>query len=133
MCLNKANRIFPDDNIICYKVVIVKNIYNQKVIKSPYMPKKWVLNRTENLHGRMDLPLRHGYLGDYIIDGAYHSYKNRCDAEEHIKLYFHPKTRKYARVVKCIIPKTSHYVYEGVTDTGRDSYASQKLKPIELL
>jgi predicted small secreted protein len=125
MCLNNAVRIRQTKDIVCYKVL---RIYKDSVMFSPYYTaKSWKLGKTETL--RRNAPDMTVYEDGIrkIHGGAYHSYINVNEIE---KAYFIDS--RYA-VCKCIIPKNSKYVYKGISSNGTQGYASQKLKPIEIL
>ena len=125
MCLNNVKRVRQTKDIVCYKVL---RIDNDSVMFSPYYAaKSWKLGRTETL--RRNAPDRTvDENGIYKIHGgAYHSYVNVNEIEKSYFLH-----SRYA-VCKCIIPKNSKYVYKGISSNGTQGYASQKLKPIEIL
>ena len=64
-----------------------------------------------------------------IEGGAYHSYQNIADIPVEFLLCFD------FVVCKCIIPKSSKYIYSGYNNENENSkgYASQKLKPVEIV
>lgn len=129
MCLVDVKRIKNEEDIICYKVLYYDNITSN--FYSPYFTrKKWIIGRTESLKDRT-LPIVKDlhFNRNVIQEGAYHSYKNLNDAIRSIK---HISGRV---VVKCVIPKNSKYVYEGVNGIvgASEGYASQKLKPLEIV
>lgn len=72
-----------------------------------------------------------------VIHGALHSFKNVEDAMHMADMLLGNYDNTF--VVKCVIPKTSKYAYEGFSEIGATgekfapSYASQKLKPIEIV
>ena len=81
----------------------------------------------------MNLPYIHLMImavkKNMIHEGAYHSYQNLADIP--VEFLLSPEIV----VRKCIIPKSSKYVYSGCNNDNKNSkgYASQKLKPVEFV
>lgn len=124
MCLSEAKRIFPEKDITCYKVVYYYNDVGK--MYSPFHSRKtWKLGQTSTLKQRT-LPVIKA--GRTIEDGAYHTFEKKCDAIRYSKCMY----GGHIRVVKCVIPKSSKYVYRGIAQ-GYQCLASQKLKPVEIL
>ena len=129
MCLTNIEKITPQEDIVCYKVFKVNRKELDSDLLSPCQDKKWKLGRTETL--RRIEPIRYvNQLHQYTVNGgAYHSYQTLNDVYAN---YF--DNPRYV-VCKCIIPKDSKYVYSGLNNCDEESkgYASQKLKPIEIV
>lgn len=135
---------------------------NLDIMYSPYYGSRYHMNRTKytkcegevvnghyivNTEEKIDV----SFLGDRpctsttsfksfpckVIHGALHSFKNLDDALYMADLLLANYDNTF--VVKCVIPKTSKYAYEGFSEIGTKgkrrspSYASQKLKPIEIV
>lgn len=123
MCLNKAVRIKPEEDIVCYKLFYKRDSDN--TLYSLYRRSPYKLNNTKNTCAENPKIYCSGF--SYHIEGnALHSFANYEDAKKY-KSKYHK-----AIIVKCIIPKNSKYIYEGVFSDVK-SYASQKIKPIEIL
>lgn len=131
MCLINAKKITTQEDIVCYKILRVNPNELDSDMWSPYFKHKiWKIGRTETL--KRDEPDIF-YYGDYdekkisVGSGAYHSYQNIHNMPVEFFL------RSEYVVCKCIIPKSSKYIYKGFVNGNGIGYASQKLKPIEFV
>lgn len=129
MCLTNIEKITPQEDIICYKLFRVDPNECDSDMWSPYQPKSWKIGKMESLKRNEPTVYSPGYKKYIILGGAYHSYQNITD----IPVEF--LSRSEFVVCKCIIPKSSKYVYSGYNNENENSkgYASQKLKPIEFV
>lgn len=129
MCLTNIEKITPQEDIICYKLLRVDPTECDSDMLSPYQSKSWKIGRMESLKRNEPTVYSSGYKKYIIRGGAYHSYKNIADIPVEFLL------RSEFVVCKCIIPKSSKYVYSGYNNENKNSkgYASQKLKPIEFV
>lgn len=127
MCLHNAVRINTEKNIICYKLFWKDG----NTLYSLYRNSPYKLNVTRSTRTKTPKLYCLEFEGEKIYcihESAFHSFANYGDIKE-----FKDKNYKGSSViVKCIIPKNSEYIYEG-TYAGVKSYASQKLKPIEII
>ena len=129
MCLWHAVRIKSEEDIICYKLFYKRDSNN--ILYSLYRRSVYELNHIKNTRAENPQIYCSEFLGvkTYHIEGsALHSFANYEDAKKYKKECKYHK----AIIVKCIIPKNSKYIYEGVFSDVK-SYASQKLKPIEII
>lgn len=129
MCLTNIEKITPQEDIICYKLLRVDPNECDSDMWSPYQSKSWKIGRMESLKRNEPTLYSSGYKKYAILGGAYHSYQNITD----IPVEF--LSRSEFVVCKCIIPKSSKYVYSGYNNENKNSkgYASQKLKPVEFV
>ena len=134
MCLVKCHKLNINEDIICYKYVTVKldgYLYQSPVRKNTF----WQIGKQKeikNLTGEISeykAKLLHNSYIDKINGCAYHTFENLEDAMTYASF---GSPRHYA-ILKCIIPKSSKYVFKGENFEGKQSYASQKLKPIEIV
>lgn len=124
MCLNSAVRINTEKDIVCYKLFWQYG----NTLYSFYRNSPYKLNVTRSTRTKTPKLYCSNFNGEktYCIqESAFHSFANYGDVKE-----FHKGSSSV--IVKCIIPKNSEYIYEG-TYAGVKSYASQKLKPIEII
>ena len=135
MCLNKAVRIKPEKDIVCYKLFYKRDSDN--TLYSLYKGSPYKLNNTKNTRKSKPNLYCFEFLGEKtydVFESALHSFANYEDTKffkEDAGIFKNIKSIK-SIIVKCIIPKSSEYIYEG-TFRGVKAYASQKLKPIEIL
>lgn len=136
MCLYEATKINPKEDITCYKLVETgrlrysntppTNPVQPPVLRSPYYSNKtWKLGKTETLNKCIHPEL----VGSEIYGGAYHSYASLLNA---VRVASKHSMYEVA-VLKCIIPKSSKYVYKGTVYSGDKGFASQKLKPVKVV
>lgn len=149
MCLTKANKInVKDGGLKVYKFLIHNFDEPEGVYHSPYYDSAWVIGKlhTKNefddaFNGLTNTKDRIKDLrnNDYkcIISGcSYHSYKELRNAlyngagfhvyQALSKLKSIPK--KEVVIAECTIPEDTDYAFEGVSDQGYPSYASEKLR-----
>lgn len=129
MCLSKAKRIFPEEDIVCYKVLQKTQTYPIRYFSPYYNTKEWTLGKVEALRKRTDACTVVGCFSSekLIYGGAYHTYSSLLAAQQFADRF------SSLVVVKCIIPKSSKYVYKGTISDGKEGFASQKLKPIKVV
>lgn len=130
MCLKRAKRINPGEDIKCYKVVEVKPHGNSFRLASPYRDFTYIpgskytsLNwtETEEWGARPGVDLR-------VNGGAYHSmadYAGVGAVIDDIAGQIINRTVELA-VIECTIPKTSREVYQGFY-LSENGYASTEI------
>lgn len=137
MCLTNVKRIYPKEDIICYKVVTVSRNFRDRSVRylSPYYSRKeWKLGKLESLKDRTDAEAYRswGTHEKNVYGGAYHTHGTYESAERHAESYL--QKGLHVKILECIIPKSSKYVYQGMIPVSNDwGYASQKLKPIKVV
>ena len=132
MCLTNIEKITPQEDIICYKLFKINPTACYSDMWSPFHSKSWKIEKMETLKRNKPTVYSSYYNGckkQIIQGGAYHSYQNIADIPAEFLL------RPEIVVCKCIIPKSSKYVYSGCNNDNKNSkgYASQKLKPVEVV
>lgn len=133
MCLTNIEKITPQEDIICYKLFKIDPTVCGSDMWSPFIKSKhWKIGKMETLKRNAPAVYSSYYNGckkQIIQGGAYHSYQNIADIP--IEFLLCPGFV----VCKCIIPKSSKYVYSGCNNDSKNSkgYASQKLKPVEFV
>ena len=145
MYLVDCNKIEQKNDIICYKVV--KNI-NDVTFSSPFKSATiWEIGKQKEIKNTSisNLKKYSCYKQKVITNShmhrirgcAYHTFTTEEDAFDYIKKSRCVNAFFHFSVLKCVIPKSSKYVYEGtfpITESiNYKSYASQKLKPIEVI
>lgn len=128
MCLTNVNPKFIDDDVICYKVMFLKNkqLYSS-VLMHPYE------------FGKVILPDRDVELepGDKVHDvglGFIHSYKHKFNAwMNYAEQIYDPDYTPC--LVKCRIPKDCGFIWEGRINYSmlERGYASKKIIIEEIL
>ena len=133
MCLGKAKKITTEEDIVCYKVFE----YNFGRLESPFYHTRYRLGEKKRLK-RKDPEMRglkvlnsNGKVerSYSVYGGAYHSLAHYVNA-----MYLAQRMSSGNRsscVVKCIIPKSSKYIYQGEFDDVT-AYASQQLLPVSV-
>ena len=144
MCLVDCNKIEKKDDIICYKVV--KNL-NDVTFSSPFKSATiWEIGKQKEIKNTSISNLKKYSLYKQkvitnshmhkIYGCAYHTFTTEEEAFDYIMILKTIYATKFS-VLKCVIPKSSKYVYKGTFQIAEDvkykSYASQKLKPIEIM
>ncbi len=131
MCLHNAVRINTEKDIVCYKL-FWKDSDRPDKLYSIYRYSPYKLNvtrstrtKTPKIYYSQDKRGRKEYS---INESAFHSFANYGE----VKKFQKNRYNGGSVIVKCIIPKDSAYIYEG-TFEGIKSYASQKLKPMEIM
>ena len=115
MCLDvTSKRKFAIKDIVVYKRLKLFDTINGKKYETPYKNCSVEIGKTYKSKLIKDC--------DNQVRVGLHSYVNLNDAIRHNE----------SVAVKCIIPKFSWY-YEGLFDCGTESYASTKLKYIEII
>lgn len=133
MCLTNIEKITPQEDIICYKLFKIDPTVCDSDMWSPFQSKHWKIGKMETLKRNAPTVYSSYYCNgcqkNMIHGGAYHSYQNIADIP--IEFLLCPGFV----VCKCIIPKSSKYVYSGCNNDNKNSkgYASQKLKPVEIV
>ena len=140
MCLEKAIQIKPEKDIICYKICV----FAENRFFSPFYYFPYLLGKVEKI-GKMGPEIYSSYSADsemVAIQGdSFHSFKTLRGAKgalEIIKKKSGTSTTTNYVILKCVIPKDSKYVYEGLYYPDTDnkkyvSYASQQIMQIEAL
>ncbi len=124
MCLlikKETYRTKATEDIVCYKVVKLKQTYFNNYYVTYYFDCVVELGKTYTSYLRREKLHYH-----YIVHKGLHTFKNLDDAKEFVK------TRLKTSIIKCIIPKGSWF-FEGNFDVFLPSYASSKLKYIEIV
>ena len=132
MCLTNIEKITPQEDIICYKLFVIDPKVCDSDMRSPFYSKSWKIGKMETLKrnaATVYSSYYNGHKNHKIQGGAYHSYQNIADIPVEFLLF------SEIAVCKCIIPKSSKYVYSGYNNENKSSkgYASQKLKPVEFV
>ena len=132
MCLTNIEKITPQEDIICYKLFKIDPTVCDSDMWSPFYSKSWKIGKMETLKrnaATVYSSYYNGHKSHKIQGGAYHSYQNIADIPVEFLLF------SEIVVCKCIIPKSSKYVYSGCNNGDQNSkgYASQKLKPVEIV
>ena len=135
MCLSKCKKISIGEDKTVYKVFDIYRQYGtgKVFLYSPYYPFMW---------GECDGKVRQTFVDAPVIspdenlyEGAFHSFANLnlADLEARHLSSSHPCL--VFAVVKCTIPTSSDFVYEGsyASEDAVDSYASESLAPVEEL
>lgn len=144
MCLYKIKKLNKKKDITCYKVLYcVSNGsggFSIFSIVRDYPYEMGVVHSTNT-----DSP-QINYIDStyepYIRGNSFHSFKTLYGAKKMVKFFLKHKpftlpTNSIAIiVVKCAIPSDSNFIYKGKyleTDFNLRSYASEKLKPVEIV
>lgn len=135
MELKKLNK---KKDITCYKVFYCSNGYGGFSILSivrGYPYEMGVVHSTNT-----DSPQIREYCN--ITGDSFHSFKTLYGAKKFVKFFLKhkpftlPINSIAIIIVKCVIPSDSNFVYKGIyleTDFSLRSYASEKLKPVEIV
>ena len=144
MCLYKIKKLNKKKDITCYKVLYcVSNgsggLSMLSLIKD-YPYEMGVVHSTNT-----DFPQIH-YIDStnepYIRGNSFHSFKTLYGAKKMVKFFLKHKpftlpTNSIAIIiVKCVIPSDNNFIYKGrflEKDFNLRSYASEKLKPVEIV
>ena len=144
MCLYKIKNLNKKKDITCYKVFYcVSNGYggfSMLSIVRDYPYEMGVVHSTN-----VDFP-QINYIGStyepYIRGNSLHSFKTLYGAKKMVKFFLKQKPFMLPMnsiaiiIVKCAIPSDSNFIYKGRfldKDFNLRSYASEKLKPIEIV
>ena len=116
MCLEKAIQIKPEKDIICYKICV----FAENRFFSPFYYFPYLLGKVEKI-GKMKPAIYFDYLANsdmVTIDGdSFHSFKTLRGAKgmlEILKKKSGTSTTTNYVILKCVIPKDSKYIYEGL-------------------
>lgn len=139
MCLFGIKKLNKKKDITCYKVFYcVSNGYGGFSILSivrDYPYEMGVVRSTNT-----DSPQIREYCN--ITGDSFHSFKTLYGAKKFVKFFLKhkpftlPINSIAIIIVKCVIPSDSNFVYKGIyleTDFSLRSYASEKLKPVEIV
>lgn len=144
MCLYKIKKLNKKKDITCYKVLYAVSNgsggFSILSIVRDYPYEMGVVHSTN-----VDFPqIRYidSTYEPYIRGNSFHSFKTLYGAKKMVKFFLKHKpftlpTNSIAIIiVKCVIPSDSNFIYKGKyleTDFSLRSYASEKLKPIEIV
>ena len=144
MCLYEAKKLNQTEDIICYKVLfkggwVDSDPFNEHVLFSPFYYSLYRIGNSKYTYCQDNVVNGHYYDGKKVtnckcLNEALHSLKNKEEAIDYAKSLSANFPKVY--VIKCIIPKTSKFLYDGfclVNDKKFQSYASQKIKPIAII
>ena len=144
MCLYKIKKLNKKKDITCYKVFYcVSNGSGGFSILSIVRDYPYEMSVVHSTN--VDFPQIH-YIDStyepYIRGNSFHSFKTLYGAKKMVKFFIKQKpftlpTNSIAIIiVKCVIPSDSNFIYKGrylETDFSLRSYASEKLKPVEIV
>lgn len=151
MCLDRIKKVNQKKDIICYKVFhSVANDYGGfsmlSIIRDyPYEMGTVHSTNTDFPEIKYNLEIKYKYSPSnkkpYIRGDSFHSFKTLYGAKKFAKFFasrndIMPEKSKAILVVKCVIPSDSNFTYKGrfiESDFNLRSYASEKLKPIEIV
>ena len=144
MCLYKIKKLNKKKDITCYKVLYAASNgsggFSMLSIIKDYPYEMGVVHSTNT-----DSPqISHidSTYEPYIRGNSLHSFKTLYGAKKMVKFFLKQKPFMLPMnsiaiiIVKCVIPSDSNFVYKGrfiETDFNLRSYASEKLKPIEIV
>lgn len=132
MCLCNSKKIETEKDVICYKVFRVRKIgLFTKVISSPIIDCIW-----NGKKGELGFYSPLFSSGGTSVEGrAFHSFKSADGAVKYANYLDEWLTkdskREWMCVYKCVIPKTTNYLYEGENvfsvEEREGGWASEKL------
>lgn len=135
MCLFGIKKLNKKKDITCYKVFYcVSNGYSGFIVRD-YPYEMGVVHSTNTVS-----PQIREYCN--ITGDSFHSFKTLYGAKKFVKFFLKhkpftlPINSIAIIIVKCVIPSDSNFVYKGIyleTDFSLRSYASEKLKPVEIV
>ena len=147
MCLYEPKKLNQTEDIICYKVLFKggwcdNQPFNEDVLFSPFYFSPYRIGNTKYTRCQDNVVNGHCYYEKKVVKckclyESLHSFKNEEDAKDYAKSLTANFPKVY--VVKCIIPKTSKFLYDGFCvlrkneEFKAESYASQKIKPIAII
>ena len=117
MCLTNIEKITPQEDIICYKLFVIDPKVCDSDMRSPFYSKSWKIGKMETLKrnaATVYSSYYNGHKNHKIQGGAYHSYQNIADIPVEFLLF------SEIVVCKCIIPKSSKYVYSGYNNDNEN-------------
>ena len=145
MCLYKIKKINQKKDITCYTVLYAVSNgsggFSILSIVRDYPYEMGVVHSTN-----VDFP-QIKYIDStyesYITGNSFHSFKTLYGAKKMAKFFLKHKRGVILPInsiaiiiVKCVIPSDSNFIYKGrylETDSNLRSYASEKLKPVEIV
>lgn len=144
MCLYKIKKLNKKKDIACYKVLYAvpngSGGFSILSIVRDYPYEMGVVHSTN-----VDFPQIH-YIDStyesYIRGNSFHSFKTLYGAKKMVKFFLKQKPFTLPMnsiaiiIVKCVIPSDSNFIYKGrflEKDFNLRSYASEKLKPVEIV
>ena len=133
MCLNLVAKKSQEEDIKCYKVLT--RTEDGKTLLSPvFSTMTWEVGETYHLG--VNKP-HLSYDENYIEGNAFHTFEDRNDAEK-FKCSFRPLPGHVNVVAECTIPKSSKFLYTGVTSLVswpfyEKGYASEALRIDKIL
>lgn len=147
MCLDRIKKVNQKKDIVCYKVFhSVANDYggfSMLSIVRDYPYEMGTVHSTNTDSPEIKYIFKYNGSSEkpYIRGNSFHSFKTLYGAKKFAKFFasrngIMPEKSKAILVVKCIIPSDSNFTYEGrfiESDFNLRSYASEKLKPIEIV
>lgn len=147
MCLDRIKKVNQKKDITCYKVFhSVVNDYGGfsmlSVIRDyPYEMGTVHSTNTDSPEIKYIFKYNHSNKKPYIKGDSFHSFKTLYGAKKLAEFFatkndIMPEKSKAIIVVKCVIPSDSNFTYKGrfiESDFNLRSYASEKLKPVEIV
>lgn len=144
MCLYRIKKLNKKKDITCYKVLYaVSNGYGGFSILSIVRDYPYEIGVVHSTN--VDFPqIRYidSTYEPYIRGNSFHSFKTLYGAKKMVKFFLKQKPFTLPInsiaiiIVKCVIPSDSNFIYKGrfiETDFNLRSYASEKLKPVEIV
>ena len=139
MCLFGIKKLNKKKDITCYKVLYAvpngSGGFSMLSIVRDYPYEMGVVHSTNT-----DSPQIREYCN--ITGDSFHSFKTLYGAKKFVKFFLKhkpftlPINSIAIIIVKCVIPSDSNFAYKGIyleTDFSLRSYASEKLKPVEIV
>lgn len=142
MCLTNPKRIFPTEDIMCWKVFLhvqqqgtdPEGIDDTAKLKSVFFDYEYVPNKRiiacPFMYSDSDLLEENGHL--YTVDddnnvesGVFHSFASIEDLIEEFRPFL--LSEENAVIYKCVIPKDSQLVFEGEFGGGKKCYGSSNI------
>jgi hypothetical protein len=138
MCLTKAKPIKLEKDIEVYK--IFQSISGSAYYFSPMYIQQWILGQPQHDFaydfGRLSWMDNAGHHDEWgIYGGVFHSFKNEVDARRYKWAMENYSMYKNLVLGRCIIPKTSAKVFEGIFRDAEDApaYGSTDLILMEII
>jgi len=135
MCLFLAKKIYPEEDIKCYKI-LYRNKENGR-LNSPYFDHYWTIGATDSIDAeKADLIYNSPLNCDCVYGFCFHTFKRVEEAMLYAEELEHIQGPWKMVIVECTIPKESAYVYIGVVPfDGKfaDGFASQQLRIDKIL
>lgn len=140
MCIFVTDNMpeIAEEDITCYKVLRKKNSYDSTPVSVYYEEMEWEFDKVftaPNPKWKSEYDEYH--KGWFTYDGLFYSYVNYADAYELMEKISWGGAKCMYMVVKCTIPKGTHYYYgiqgspeedhNTIMQYGEYAYASKKL------